>query len=340
LNVTGPIVFENWQETLSVLGQGSFGQVFQWRVPVVSDIYRRTQARYFAFKYIQNYGVKTASLTRVCNTEWIIQTLPFHPNIVQCYSQFTFTPPLDFLEAFTDPKLLDLVTQTSTVTKKRVSRNSKFVLLEYFPRELESFLEKEVLSCDQLMQICQDAANAIAFLYSKYIVHRDVKRNNFLVSDSGVVAICDFGLAIQFSDNAFTTKISIHDIKSGRADRLPPEIANLQPSKSWFGSNTDSLVKVSYKYAPSWELGLLFYEIALGVSPDLTQPVKVRAAAADFELSYPEPFLDLIQECLSRNPSKRPLPPEICSRLKELVPARTTEVMLGSPPNPAETPDI
>jgi len=61
-------------------------------------------------------------------------------------------------------------------------------LLSYIRRRKR--LTEEVAS-PLFRQICE----AIKFCHSKQIVHRDIKPDNMLLDDEGVIKICDFGIS-------------------------------------------------------------------------------------------------------------------------------------------------
>jgi serine/threonine protein kinase len=91
--------------------------------------------------------------------------------------------------------------------------------------------------------------------------------------------------------------------------------------------------KICYKYQPSWEIGLLLYEILFGQLPFSTRDfsgtiikvVTARETALEHNFEYPQKILQLIDKCLEiRNPQDRPLPPEICKTLSEIINQRET----------------
>jgi len=49
----------------------------------------------------------------------------------------------------------------------------------------------EDVAASLFRQICE----AVKFCHSKQIVHRDIKPDNMLLDDEGVVKICDFGIS-------------------------------------------------------------------------------------------------------------------------------------------------
>lgn len=46
----------------------------------------------------------------------------------------------------------------------------------------------------------QQLLSGVAFLHRSWVIHRDLKTSNLLYSNSGLLKICDFGLARQYGD--------------------------------------------------------------------------------------------------------------------------------------------
>ena len=56
-------------------------------------------------------------------------------------------------------------------------------------------IEKRKLTLQEILSICMQIADAMQFLHMANIVHRDLKPSNCLIDHTGVVKLCDFGLA-------------------------------------------------------------------------------------------------------------------------------------------------
>jgi cyclin-dependent kinase-like len=52
----------------------------------------------------------------------------------------------------------------------------------------------------RLKEVTYMILRALSYLHEKKIMHRDVKPENLLISESGVVKLCDFGFARDCSD--------------------------------------------------------------------------------------------------------------------------------------------
>jgi len=127
-------------------------------------------------------------------------------------------------------------------------------------------------------------------LHSLDVVYRDLKPENILLDQSGHICLTDFGLSKDLGpDNE-----DAHTF-CGTPEYLAPEIVmNLGHNKSvdW------------------WSLGILLYELTVGIPPFYSQNVnemyrKIQEAPLLFPPNLSNPCKDLVAKLLDRDPKKR-----------------------------------
>jgi serine/threonine protein kinase len=303
-------LFSGWQvlSKEEVLGKGCNGVVMKWEDGVCGP---------FAIKLLANYGVTTNQLSVVNRGEWaLLEALPFHENIVKLLHRFRFRPPLDFLtnEHISHPSILDCVYHVNSFTNQRISNTCDFLVMEYLPGTLEDYLKvPQVNSVKRLLEICFDVAKGVKYLFDNRIVHRDLKLNNLLVSYAGVVVLCDFGSAIQLDNEQMVAILGPGGLPGGNWCHLAPEVRECKLEE-----NQQKVI--SYKYQPSWELGILFLEIAtLGEYPINSNEISPSDLHTFTQLTFPVEFCQLLNSCLSLVPTQRPNVDEICVLLQYLL---------------------
>ena len=80
-----------------------------------------------------------------------------------------------------------------------------FMVMEFFDNDLQQAMRQrkypKVLRQAELKGIMQQILRGMAYMHSKWFMHRDMKTSNILVQkNTGRVALCDFGLARSFTD--------------------------------------------------------------------------------------------------------------------------------------------
>ena len=90
--------------------------------------------------------------------------------------------------------------------------------------------------------------DGIAHAHDAYIIHRDIKPQNILILDNGLVKITDFGIAVAINATQLTQTNSV----MGSVHYLPPEQA------SGKGATTKSDI---------YSAGILMYELLTGTLP-------------------------------------------------------------------------
>ena len=125
-----------------------------------------------------------------------------------------------------------------------------YIVMEYIEgKTLKQLLKKrDSLTLTEVIDIMTQLTDGIAHAHESYIIHRDIKPQNIMILDSGIVKITDFGIAMALNSTQLTQTNSV----MGSVHYLPPEQA------SGKGSTVQSDI---------YSMGILMYELLTGTVP-------------------------------------------------------------------------
>ena len=243
------------------------------------------------------------------------ESLPFHKNIVKIHSRGYLRPSENLLQnAYSD--VYDALCENG------IPRETMGIEMEFFPFDLESFLKtyRPCLNHSDIYDFCHQISEGVSFLYSKKVVHLDLKLNNLLVSPCLTIAICDFSCAKQFKHSgSFIDFIEPDEAEGGNTSHLAIELFN----SSYVRKGRRQMKKVNYTYQPSFALGVLFYEIATGKGAFREYPLGRRPNCSipdvNFSLldKFDKKFVELIKKLIC--PPPRPLPRQIQQEIQNII---------------------
>ena len=125
-----------------------------------------------------------------------------------------------------------------------------YIVMEYLSgKTLKQLLKKrETLTITEVIDIMSQVTSGIAHAHEAYIIHRDIKPQNIMIEDNGLIKITDFGIAMALNATQLTQTNSV----MGSVHYLPPEQA----------SGKSSTVK-----SDIYSMGILMYELITGNVP-------------------------------------------------------------------------
>ena len=125
-----------------------------------------------------------------------------------------------------------------------------YIVMEYIEgKTLKQLLQKRgALTLSEVIDIMLQLTDGLAHAHEAYIIHRDIKPQNIMIQDDGLVKITDFGIAMALNATQLTQTNSV----MGSVHYLPPEQANGK------GSTIKSDI---------YSLGILMYELLTGSVP-------------------------------------------------------------------------
>ena len=125
-----------------------------------------------------------------------------------------------------------------------------YTVMEYIEgKTLKQLLKKrETLTLTEVIDIMLQLTDGLAHAHESYIIHRDIKPQNIMILDNGLVKITDFGIATALNATQLTQTNSV----MGSVHYLPPEQAN----------GKSATVK-----SDIYSLGILMYELITGSVP-------------------------------------------------------------------------
>ena len=172
-----------------------------------------------------------------------------------------------------------------------------YIVMEYIEgKHLKQLLKKRGnLTLREVIDIMLQITDGMAAAHDSYIIHRDIKPQNIMILENGLVKITDFGIAMALNGTQLTQTNSV----MGSVHYLPPEQA------SGKGSTIQSDV---------YSIGILMYELLSGTLPykgdnaveialkHLKEPLpSIRKLVPDL----PQAVENIIFKSVAKNPKNR-----------------------------------
>ncbi len=125
-----------------------------------------------------------------------------------------------------------------------------YIVMEYVNGStLKQLIKKRGhLSIPEVIDITGQLTDGLAHAHDSYIIHRDIKPQNIMILDDGMVKITDFGIAMALNASELTQTNSV----MGSVHYLPPEQA----------AGKGSTIK-----SDIYSIGILMYEMLAGTMP-------------------------------------------------------------------------
>ena len=125
-----------------------------------------------------------------------------------------------------------------------------YIVMEYIEgKQLKELLKKrERLTLSEVIDIMLQITDGMSVAHDAYIIHRDIKPQNIMILDNGMVKITDFGIAMAMNSTQLTQTNSV----MGSVHYLPPEQAS---------------GKSATLQSDIYSMGILMYELLTGKLP-------------------------------------------------------------------------
>lgn len=172
-----------------------------------------------------------------------------------------------------------------------------FIVMEYVDgKTLKSLVKKRgALTLPEVIDVMLQLTSAIAHAHDSYIIHRDIKPQNVLILDNGMVKITDFGIATALNNHELTETNSV----MGSVHYLPPEQAN----------GNGATVK-----SDIYSLGILMFELLTGKVPfkgDNAVEIAIKQmktpipSVRKYDEDIPQSVENVILRSCAKNPKNR-----------------------------------
>ena len=171
-----------------------------------------------------------------------------------------------------------------------------YIVMEYIEgKQLKQLIKKRgKLLVSEVVDIMTQVCEGLAVAHDSYIIHRDIKPQNIMILDSGLIKITDFGIAMALNNTQLTQTNSV----MGSVHYLPPEQA------SGKGATIQSDI---------YSMGIMMYELLTGKLPFrgenaveiALKQLKEPLPDIQEEVDVPNSIVNILKRCTAKNPKNR-----------------------------------
>jgi len=147
---------------LNRIDEGTYGVVYRARDSITGEVVALKQLKLSASKSEEGFPV--SSLREV-----ILLAKMDHPNVVCLKEVAVGNSPLHI-----------------------------FMVMEYAEHELKALLDKHSFAAAEVKCLMKQLLRGVSHLHSRWVIHRDLKTSNLLLTNKGVLKVADFGLSRHF----------------------------------------------------------------------------------------------------------------------------------------------
>ena len=261
-------IFHGRYEFRGRLGSGGMGMVFLVQA-------RDLGGKFYALKIIsknspENYGVDVYTEIQ------ILKGLK-HPNIVSIFEAVEDEENVYIIQDYIKGRTLAQIRDDRT--------------------------ETGAFDCEAVRLWMIDVAEALAYIHSMNIVHRDVKPGNIMIDSSGSAMLIDFGIARRVSTISRTsTGSTVGSAPYSPLERLQGQADNVQTDIYAYGTTFYSLLRRSVPSVSGREIN------TLRTSNKSVKPYYLnayRTMTGDIANIEDAGLRDLIRDCVEIDPSRR-----------------------------------
>ncbi len=225
----------------------------------------------------------------------------------------------EFIERFRNEARLQGGIETETIVRAYVTAvqgdGDPYLVMEMLKGSLGKIIDetnsgRRAFNLEEAVRFARQAAESLADVHARGLIHRDIKPDNFFISEKGRLKLGDFGIAISSKD----VEQEDHSRVAGSPEYIAPECWEHRP---------DSFKRDVYA------LGAMLYEIFTGELPfsfndlepgqDPMRFIMMKSMTTDFEPVHlraidrqiPEALSNIISRALTKDPEERPTAHEL-----------------------------
>ncbi|KAJ3076506.1 hypothetical protein HDU99_001337, partial [Rhizoclosmatium hyalinum] len=242
---------------------------------------------------------------------YLAKYLPTNEHVALKYTDLTLSPDYELVDEVirtiknsrmcSHPNILPYFTSFTenerlwTVTLPLATGSCRGIMKDYYP---EGFDEPVVAT------ILKEVLNAIVYLHDNHMIHNDVRADNILVDQNGVVRVTGLRQLVNLTQDGGYMK-HCFSILSDNIEWAAPEIL---AQHNCFDEKVDI-----------YSFGITALELAYGRTPfDDWSPLKILLSKLEYDCPgiktnklMPKSFLKMVRACIRKNPKERPTAKEL-----------------------------